>query len=310
MHPLLLFRLHGTGLLAGAIITLVATPCLYGQSFDSEDCDSHIFKRDMAIVESPVQIPTDNRVYKSPDEDPQFPGGSDTLMKLIGNRIKYPIAAQKNGIQGRVVVQFVVTKTGEIDNVRVVRGKDPDLDKEAVRVVKTLPRFKPGLINGQPVNVWYTLPITFKLNEPQPAPATEQKEPVNTSGEIVLVEEMVVTRGDETPALSSDDRIYMAADEEPRFPGGQAALLKWVNEHIIYPKASMENNIQGRITVQFVVTETGEIGDVRVVRGKDPDLDREAVRVIKSLPKFTPGKMYGHAVKVWYTLPVTFRLQD
>ena len=71
--------------------------------------------------------------------------------------------AMENGVQGRVVVQFVVTKDGSVGQVKVMRGKDPDLDKEAVRVVKSLPRFIPGKMNGQAVNVWYTLPISFKL---------------------------------------------------------------------------------------------------------------------------------------------------
>ena len=72
---------------------------------------------------------------------------------------------------------------------------------------------------------------------------------------------------------------------------------------------AMENNIQGRVVVQFVVTSTGKIGEVKVVRSKDPDLDKEAVRVVKSLPNFIPGKMNGQAVNVWYTLPITFKLQ-
>lgn len=82
-----------------------------------------------------------------------------------------------------------------------------------------------------------------------------------------------------------------------------------MSENIRYPSVAQENNIQGRVVVQFVVTKTGSIGQVKVVRSKDPDLDKEAVRVVKTLPKFVPGKMNGHAVNVWYTLPITFRLQ-
>ena len=85
--------------------------------------------------------------------------------------------------------------------------------------------------------------------------------------------------------------------------------MKYLSEHIKYPPMAAENNIQGRVVVQFVVTKTGSIGEVKVVRGKDPDLDKEAVRVVKSLPKFIPGKMNGHPVNVWFTLPVNFRLQ-
>ena len=95
----------------------------------------------------------------------------------------------------------------------------------------------------------------------------------------------------------------------PTFPGGEAALMKWLSSHIQYPAMAQENNIQGKVVVQFVVTKTGQVGEVKVVRSKDKDLDREAVRVCKSLPKFVPGRQNGQPVAVWYTLPVNFKLQ-
>lgn len=120
--------------------------------------------------------------------------------------------------------------------------------------------------------------------------------------EEVIVEE-------KKPEPVDDNQVFTVVEQKPQFPGGDAALLKWVSEHIRYPAMAQENNIQGRVVVQFVVTKTGAVGEVKVVRGKDPDLDKEAVRVVKSLPKFVPGKMNGHAVNVWYTLPIQFKLQ-
>ncbi|MDE7027888.1 energy transducer TonB [Duncaniella freteri] len=111
------------------------------------------------------------------------------------------------------------------------------------------------------------------------------------------------------PEPVDDNKVFDVVEQKPQFPGGEAALLKYVAEHIRYPAMAQENNIQGRVVVQFVVTKTGAVGEVKVVRGKDPDLDKEAVRVVKSLPKFVPGKMNGHAVNVWYTLPIQFKLQ-
>lgn len=111
------------------------------------------------------------------------------------------------------------------------------------------------------------------------------------------------------PEVKHDDnQVFTAVEQSPSFPGGEAALLKYIADHIRYPAAAQENNIQGRVVVQFVVTKTGSVGQVKVVRGKDPDLDREAQRVVKSLPKFIPGKMNGNAVNVWYTLPINFKL--
>ena len=106
-----------------------------------------------------------------------------------------------------------------------------------------------------------------------------------------------------------EETIFNAVEQMPQFPGGEAELMKYISNNIKYPTMAMENNIQGRVVVQFVVTKTGKIGEVKVVRSKDPDLDKEAVRVVKSLPNFIPGKMNGQAVNVWYTLPISFKLQ-
>ncbi|MDE7120102.1 MAG: TonB family protein, partial [Muribaculaceae bacterium] len=92
------------------------------------------------------------------------------------------------------------------------------------------------------------------------------------------------------------EEIFTAVEQMPQFPGGDAELYKWISSHIKYPTMAAENNIQGRVTVRFVVKEDGSIGRVEVLRGKDPDLDKEAQRVVKTLPKFIPGKMNGRAV--------------
>ena len=105
------------------------------------------------------------------------------------------------------------------------------------------------------------------------------------------------------------EEVFKAVEQMPTFPGGDAELMKWLRDHIQYPTVAMENNIQGRVVVQFVVTKTGKVGEVKVVRSVDRDLDREAIRVCKSLPDFIPGRMNGQAVNVWYTLPVQFKLQ-
>ena len=105
------------------------------------------------------------------------------------------------------------------------------------------------------------------------------------------------------------EEIFKAVEQMPTFPGGDAELMKWLRDHIQYPTVAMENNIQGRVVVQFVVTKTGKVGEVKVVRSVDRDLDKEAIRVCKSLPDFIPGRMNGQAVNVWYTLPVQFKLQ-
>lgn len=108
---------------------------------------------------------TDSRVYFTPEQAPQYPGGLSALMSHLAENISYPANAVTAQIQGRVLVKFVVKKDGSVGEVEIVRGVDPSLDNEAIRVVKTLNGFIPGKMNGTPVNCWYTLPITFRLGQ-------------------------------------------------------------------------------------------------------------------------------------------------
>ena len=114
---------------------------------------------------------------------------------------------------------------------------------------------------------------------------------------------------DKKPAEESPVEIFKSVEQMPQFPGGDEALIKFLSSHINYPPMAAENNVQGRVVVAFVVDKTGKVGEVKVVRSVDKDLDKEAVRVCKSLPKFVPGRQNGIPVSVWFTLPVTFRLQ-
>lgn len=106
------------------------------------------------------------------------------------------------------------------------------------------------------------------------------------------------------------EEVFVHVEQMPKFPGGDAELYKFIGNNLQYPAMAIENNVQGKVIVQFVVTKDGSIGNVKVVRSVDRDLDNEAVRVCKKLPKFIPGKQNGQAVNVWYTLPVTFKLQN
>ena len=106
-----------------------------------------------------------------------------------------------------------------------------------------------------------------------------------------------------------EEQIFQVVEEMPEFPGGQAECMKWLGKNMKYPQISQENGVQGRVIVQFVVNSDGSIVDAQVVRGVDPYLDKEALRVIGLMPKWKPGKQRGKAVRVKFTLPVMFRLQ-
>ena len=117
-----------------------------------------------APVEAPVEEEEEEVVFVVVESMPEFPGGQQALFKYLSENVKYPVIAQENGIQGRVICQFVVNKDGSIVDVEVVRsGGDPSLDKEAIRVIKSMPKWKPGKQRGKAVRVKYTVPVNFKL---------------------------------------------------------------------------------------------------------------------------------------------------
>ncbi|MBE0679255.1 MAG: energy transducer TonB, partial [Bacteroidales bacterium] len=114
-------------------------------------------------VKEEIQEEAPQEVFVVVEEMPSFPGGDAELFKFIYANIKYPELAKENNIQGKVILRFCVTYKGTVDQVSIVRGVDPSLDEEAIRVIKMLPLWKPGKQGGKPVNVWYSVPISFQL---------------------------------------------------------------------------------------------------------------------------------------------------
>ncbi|MDL2223357.1 energy transducer TonB [Bacteroidales bacterium OttesenSCG-928-M11] len=106
-----------------------------------------------------------------------------------------------------------------------------------------------------------------------------------------------------------ENKVLDFAEQMPRYPDGDAALYKWLNDNMVYPPIAVERGTQGTVVLKFVVLPNGSVGDVVIVRGVDKDLDKEAQRVVKKLPKFIPGRQNGQAVSVWFTLPVRFQLK-
>ncbi len=229
----------------------------------------------------------DSEIFQVVEERPQFPGGDAELMKFLQQSIKYPKEAQEQGKQGRVIVQFVVNKDGSITGDSIVRSVDPQLDAEAVRVVRSMPNWTPGKQKGKPVRVRFTLPVTFRLSGDAPKQTAEVKQPEATG-----------------------DEIFKVVEHRPQFPGGDAELMKFLQQNVKYPKEAQEQGKQGRVIVQFVVEKDGSITDAKVLKPVDPLLDAEALRIVNMMPKWTPGKQRGKEVRVYFTIPVTFRLSN
>ena len=143
------------------------------------------------------------------------------------------------------------------------------------------------------------------------AVGSEDKEGVKDRTVEAVRNDIAVAAPPPPPALKPEvaTKVFDVVEEMPSFPGGQGALMSYLASNIKYPVVAQENGVQGRVIVSFVVERDGSISDVRVARSVDPSLDREAQRVVKSMPKWKPGKQNGSAVRVKYTVPVVFRLQ-
>ena len=124
------------------------------------------------------------------------------------------------------------------------------------------------------------------------------------------VQEQVIVKEPEPEVKPQEEEIFQAVEQQAEFPGGQAALMKWLSQNIRYPEQAAANDIQGRVIVKFVVEKDGSIGATEILKGVDKDLDREALRVVKKMPKWQPGKNNGVAVRSYFNLPVTFKLQN
>ena len=277
-------------------------------------------------------------IFQVVEKAPEFPGGMEECMKFLGNSIKYPVVAQENGIQGTVIVRFVVTDKGEIENPTVVKSVDPLLNAEALRVIKIMPKWKPGMQRGKAVNVKYTLPVSFRLSSSENNPlivvngevkgndpelmknytpenvklvsVVKGEEAIRIWGEkgkdgVILIE----TKEAASAETVKEKVIFQVVEEMPEFPGGMQELMIFLSKNTKYPAEAHKNGTQGRVIVSFVVTDEGNIQDPVIEKGVDPLLDAEALRVIQMMPKWKPGKQKGKAVNTKFTIPVTFKLK-
>jgi len=121
---------------------------------------------------------------------------------------------------------------------------------------------------------------------------------------------VTTTSGSKIKNTKIDERAWVSIEQMPQFPGGDAELMKFIKENLKCPKSMSDNCIEGQVIVRFVVSEDGSVKDVQVLRSLDTDCDKEAVRLVESMPKWIPGKQNGKPVDVYYTLPVRFKLED
>ena len=241
----------------------------------------------------------DTTIYTIVDEMPQFPGGDSAMVAYIIHNVHYPQAEKEQGIQGKVFVGFVVEKDGSISNVEVKKGIGEECDAEAVRVVQSMPNWKPGKHGGEFVRVSFMLPINYKIAEPPQAPPVDNYQ-------MVVTDE--VKRNSAMPRTTDNNTETVVIDKMPAFPGGEEGLMDFIGTNVRYPQYAQDHGISGRVFVKFVVEPDGSVTNVEVLKGIGGGCDEVAVRVVKMMPKWIPGKKDGKKVRVMYTLPINFRL--
>ena len=231
--------------------------------------DTPVDKDSKKSVEEKKPVPFQQLAQK-----PGFNGGDAyEFSKWVSQNLTYPEKSREAKAQGRVTLQFTITETGKVTDVKVLRGVNEELDNEAVRVVSQSPQWTPGKdANGEVVSVSYTFPVIFKL-----------------------------------PA--ADAEHYQEVDVKPTFNGGDAnEFAKWVASEMKYPEECAKAGISGRVMVEFTIGTDGKVGNIKVLRGAHEKLDAEAVRVIGLSPDWIPGMKDGKNVPVKFTFPFVFKI--
>ncbi len=155
----------------------------------------------------------------------------------------------------------------------------------------------------------YVPPVVVDSIKPEEAVKLMTADDAQVEVQNEEVVEYVEPVKEEVQEEEAEPEPFVVVEEMPMFPGGDAALLAYIAEHTNYPEVAKENNIQGRVIIRFCVTSKGGVNQVSVLKGVDPELDAEAIRVVNSLPAFKPGKQGGKPVPVWYMVPITFTLK-
>ena len=230
-----------------------------------------------------------------------------------------------------IAIMAAVAAKVAIENAfpkKVAMETDVELSKLAQKKEAKVEKKAPVKVEEQKVvekvksSVKFTPPVIKKDSEVKPEEELKSQEDLNKTktaigsfdvkgndeagGEVLKAKEVIAQP---EPPKEEETKVFDVVEVMPSFPGGQAALFEWLSKNIKYPVVAEENGVQGRVIVTFVVERNGSITDGQVVKSVDPSLDKEAVRVVKAMPHWIPGKQNGSAVRVKFTVPVTFRLQ-
>ena len=264
-------------------------------------------------------------IYQTVDEMPLFPGCELTgdakvdkecsdykMLTYVYKNIKYPETARKNGTQGVVVIRFVVDKTGKVGSPEIKKSIGDGCDETVLDIVKRMPNWLPGKQDGKAVNVYFNLPVKFKMDDSLGSKAVEKTK----HGEAVEKQHKIKNETTER------DGVFKKVDKMPRLQGcddleGDALkncsnnkLLDFVYKNVKYPEAARENGTEGTVVVNFVIDTDGSVILPKIVRSVGDGCDEVVLGIIGKMSKWVPGKKDGKVVKTEFNLPVKFKLAE
>ncbi|MBC6699850.1 TonB family protein [Hymenobacter sp. BT190] len=236
----------------------------------------------------PLSAPATEPVYETQQVEiwPEYPTGLFALKQYLKSA-RLPAEVREGRIRGAVYVSFIVHSDGRLTDISVLRGLSPGTEAEALRLVKTMPAWRPARRSDKAVAVRHSVPVVFET----PAGKTP-----NTPDAGTITED------------ASISKTYTFVEQMPVFPGGMDSLRAYIQQHVKYPAQALREQVEGRVFVQFVVDTKGLVREVQVQKGLGAGCDEEAVRVVTSLPRFEPGKQNGQQVPVYLTVSVAFNL--
>ncbi|MCI5709793.1 MAG: TonB family protein [Prevotella sp.] len=237
------------------------------------------------------------------------------VIMAIAAALAFAVIALKNAYEASQKAKFEqvveATTIKEVKKKAEVKRKAPVKVEQEQKVEKVKSSIK------------FTAPVIKKDSEVKPEEEMKSQEDLNKTSTsigafdvkgndeaagVVLQAKQDIAQPEPPKHEEVENKVFTTVEQMPSFPGGDAALMNWLRKNVRYPAVAEENGIQGRVVVSFVVERNGSITDVQVVKSVDPSLDKEASRVVKSMPNWIPGKQNGSAVRVKYNVPVTFRL--
>lgn len=228
--------------------------------------------------------------YAMLEKTPEFPGGDQAMHDWLDQNMRYPEKAQKAGQEVTILVEFIVNADGTLRDIKSKHRYDRDslFVKEAIRLFKSMPKWQPATYKGKAVNAYFTRPVEFRIKGRERNPHVIEHHPY----------------------LAWDGKPYEMSNvpKIPEYPGGATAMYKWIADNIVYPADAVKSKIEGKVLVEFIISEKGSIENPKVIKSVSVSLDKEALRVVSAMPRWEPGYANGSPVKTKFTVPVSFKL--